>query len=141
MARKIRATLDTNVLVSAKIKREGVASKILEAWLLGKFELICSFQILDETVSVLKALKYPPRLIDGFVGLLTMYGHIQDTSTIEKVSSKHKEDNKITACALAGGATHLVTFNSKHFDLKAYPTIKLITPSRFLKIVEQFKGG
>lgn len=95
MARKIRATLDTNVLVSAKIKREGIASKILEAWLLGRFELICSFQIFDETVSVLKALKYPSRLIDGFIALLAMYGHIQDSSTIEKVSSRHKEDDKI----------------------------------------------
>lgn len=136
MARKIRATLDTNVLVSAKIKREGIASKILEAWLLGRFELICSFQIFDETVSVLKALKYPSRLIDGFIALLAMYGHIQDSSTIEKVSSRHKEDDKIIACVLAGRATHLVTFNTKHFDLKPYPAIKLTNPSQFLKLVE-----
>jgi putative PIN family toxin of toxin-antitoxin system len=134
MRQKIRAVLDTNVFISAKLK-PGTASKILEKWILGKFELIISFYILDEVAKCLKVLKYHPKQINAFISLLIMYGNVQNSSIIEKVVRKHKEDNKIIATAIAGSATHIVTLNTRHFDIKNYKNIEIVTPKEFINLI------
>jgi len=44
----MRAVLDTNVLISATLIRDGTEDRILRAWQREAFDLVLSPQILDE---------------------------------------------------------------------------------------------
>ena len=46
------------------------------------------------------------------------------------------DDNMVLACAEEGTATHLVTGNTKHFPFTNYKNIKIVSPRKFLSLLE-----
>ncbi len=56
----MRAILDTNVIISALLSREGTPAAVLREWLQGAFDLIVSPTLLSELDRALSYPKEPP---------------------------------------------------------------------------------
>ncbi len=66
----IRVVLDTNVFVSALLKRNGVCGLILRAWRNQEFTLLYSQELILELKDVVQYVRLKPRLVNNKVGAL-----------------------------------------------------------------------
>ena len=115
----MRVVLDTNVLVSALLKRHGNEALVLTATLAGKFELIVSPAVLAEYELVLPRPRFgfSPAEVRATLTALRHAGRlVRPTQAIAK--SPDESDNRFLECAEAGRADYLVTGNAKHFPAK-----------------------
>lgn len=115
----MRVVLDTNVLVSALLKRHGNEALVLTATLGGTFELVVSPAVLAEYDLVLPRPRFgfSPAEVRATLAALRHAGHlVHPTKTVAK--SPDDSDNRFLECAEAGQAEYLVTGNVKHFPAK-----------------------
>jgi putative PIN family toxin of toxin-antitoxin system len=143
----IRAVLDTNVLVSAAIKKEGKPDRILRQ-AVARFEWLTSEFILAEITEVLTRRHlqrgYPRQLTAENRALYLAM--IRSTAQIVEVGEEipsvvnDPEDNPVLACAVCGQADYLVTGDPHLLKLGTYEGVKMITPAQFLKILEEYEG-
>jgi putative PIN family toxin of toxin-antitoxin system len=115
----MRVVLDTNILVSALLKRHGNEALILTATLNGKFELVLSEVLLLEYELVLLRPRFgfTPTDVRHTLAALRRAGklvHPTQTLTV----SQDESDNRFLECAESGLADYLVTGNIKHFPAK-----------------------
>lgn len=49
---------------------------------------------------------------------------------------RHEPDNRFLECAFAANTDHIITVNTAagHFDQKQFQTVRVVTPSEFLKL-------
>jgi putative PIN family toxin of toxin-antitoxin system len=133
----MRVVLDTNVLVSAIIRPQGVAAQVLRHLRLRHYELLASRTTFDELVTTI----YRPRL-------QVKYGLTEEAlrpvlKLIYLRSIILQPQIKITACrdpkddiylevAIAGQADAIVTGDGDLLSLHPFRSIPIITPSEFL---------
>lgn len=108
--------LDTNVVVSAHLRGEGLEGFVLDLALAGKLRLFLSPAILEEYRGVLSRKKFgiDLRRLQTSLDMLTRAG----TTVRPKVkltAAKDPDDNKFLECAAESGADYLVTGNRRHF--------------------------
>lgn len=140
----MRAVLDTNVVISATLIRDGNEDRILRAWQRGVFELVLSPPILDEmgralfyeklrkarwmteaeVVSLLRSLAQESTLVPGRVRLEV---------------SRDPEDNKFLEAAIEARAQYVVTGDKDLLDLKTCRGVRIVAPAAFLKILRKSK--
>lgn len=140
----IAAVLDTNALISAAIKADGIPAQIL-ALAEDRFILLTSEYILEETRGVLARKhiqsKYRLRVTSSrrreFIKELRESAIIVDVKTNLSVVSKDPKDNPVLACALDGRADYVVTGDRHLLDLEEYRGIHTVTPSQFLRIMQE----
>lgn len=108
--------LDTNVIVSAHLKEEGLERFVLDLALARKLQLFLADEILEEYEGVLArpAFKLSPAKVAASLRL------IEKAATIvypqKKITAaKDPDDNKFLECATEAQADYLVTGNKKHF--------------------------
>jgi len=143
----MKITLDTNILVSAFISKQGQPAAILELILtFPEIELILSEQILAEFKEVMsrqevkKRFEYTSKDIDQFVDAL------RDASTITKPSSNFnvvKDDPKddiIINTAYDGKADYIVSGDTHLQSLKRFRTILIVKPRSMLSIIKRRFG-
>lgn len=131
----LRLVVDTNVVVSAALKEEGLARTVITIALARPARLYVSQSVLDEYADVLSRseLDIPKgqrlrllQLIGNHGILVTPYRRIEVTSD--------PDDNIFIECADAARADYLITGNRRHFP-RYWKTTKVITPRDFLEIV------
>jgi uncharacterized protein len=108
--------LDTNVIVSAHLKEEGLERFVLDLALARKLQLFLSDEILEEYAGVLAraAFELSPAKVAASLRLL------EKAATMiypqKKITAaKDPDDNKFLECAAEAQADYLVTGNKKHF--------------------------
>ena len=108
--------LDTNVIVSAHLKEEGLERFVLDLALARKLQLFLSDEILEEYAGVLAraAFELSPAKVAASLRLL------EKAATMiypqKKITAaKDPDDNKFLECAAEAQADYLVTVNKKHF--------------------------
>ena len=114
-----RVVLDTNVVVSALLKRDGWESQVLRLGLAGKFQLCVSPAVLAEYALVLPRLrlKLQPKEIDHTLSNLRGSSRfVHPVRTLDV--SRDEADNRFLECAEAAEADYLVTGNAKHFPAR-----------------------
>lgn len=142
----MRMVLDTNVLVSALIRPDGLPEQLLQRWEEGEFELVTSSVQLDEVERVFKYEKLQRfirpeqaarllaqlRRLAAFADALPQVGDSNDPS-----------DNLILATAIAGKASHLITGDRRDLlSLKQVSGVLIITIREAIKILDsQTRGG
>lgn len=136
----IQVVLDANVLVSGLISREGPPGQILDAWLVGRFQLWVSSQIMGELKRVLLYPRILDRLAAGQVTMLleklnTTAKFIDATLKLD-VLTHDPSDNIYLACAVEAKADYLITGNIDHFEEAGgdFRGVKIISPRIFLEI-------
>lgn len=108
--------LDTNVIVSAHLKEEGLERFVLDLALARKLQLFLSEEILGEYEGVLTraAFKLSPAKVATSLRLLEKAATmIYPGKRI--TAAKDPDDNKFLECAAEAQADFLVTGNKKHF--------------------------
>ena len=131
----LRLVIDTNILVSAAIKPDGLQRTVLLLATTKPATLYISEAILAEYREVLTRpeLKIRKGLRQQLLQLIRSKSHSVKPSRALMVT-KDPDDNKFLECADAARADYLVTGNARHFP-KFWKKTKVITSREFLDIV------
>ena len=116
---KPKLVLDTNVVLSATLKPDGLQRLILQLALSPFCELFISAPILEEYEEVLrrKRFKLPSDEVDKLIDLIKNSA-VMVTPTKVITASRDADDNKFLECAEEANADYIVTGNKKHFPAK-----------------------
>ncbi len=131
----LRLVIDTNILVSAAIKPDGLQRTVLLLATTKPATLYVSEAILAEYREVLTRpeLKIRKGLRQQLLQLIRSKSHSVKPSRALLVT-KDPDDNKFLDCADTARADYLVTGNARHFP-KFWKKTKVITSREFLDIV------
>jgi len=111
-----RVVLDTNVVVSAYLKKDGIERLILNLALSWHLKLLLSADVFAEYKDVLlrPKLKLPQRLVLDSLALIRSNAHVVRPTRPVRAASDH-DDDKFLECAEAAKADFLITGNLRHF--------------------------
>lgn len=130
----LRLVIDTNVLVSAALKSEGLQRTTFLLAITKPARLYVSQPILEEYADVLSRPELSIRkgLRLQLLQLIKNRGHLVTPSRrIEATSDP--DDNIFVECADAARADYLVTGNRRHFP-PFWKNTKIITPREFVTL-------
>lgn len=108
----MKVVIDTNVFVSALIAPTSTPAKILQAWRLGRFELLTCAEQLDELRTTTRYPKVRSRISTLVAGILiNEIGKVANTiGKLPRVErSSDPQDDYLLALAVAGDANYLVS--------------------------------
>ena len=133
--KKIRAVIDTNVIVSA-ILFGGIPGKLISLWKSGHFKPLASKDIIDEYI---KVLAYPKlRLAEKEINYI-LYNEILPYFEVvapkpgRAIMQEDPSDDKFIHCAEAGKASVIISDDQHLLNLKTYGKLKMLTPFQFLE--------
>lgn len=133
---KIYAVIDTNVLVSGLLARNGSSAvvKVFEAVMAGRITPIICDEIISEYSEVLKRSKFgfPSCLIDSIVNYFEKNG-IQSERIGTTDILPDPKDMVFYEITISNSDTFLVTGNIKHFPSKPF----IVTPAEMLEILNK----
>lgn len=134
----IRAVYDTNIIVSGLLNPEGIPAFLLDLATQEHIRLFLSEDILKEYKEVLLRPKFDfsPKLVKRLLQKLRSKGKVVKPKTTVKVL-KDPADNKFLECAFSGRAENLVTGNTRHFSLKEFRGIKIVSPREFWEVYKR----
>ena len=134
------AFLDTNVLVAALRSRHGASNAVLQRMALRQFQPAVSTALCLEYDDVLhrpeKIPAYTPQQITDFIDSVLSVAREAYIYFRWRPFLRDPNDDLVFECALAAGATHIVTFNSNDFEGVSAFGITVVTPSDFLHILK-----
>ena len=145
----MRALLDANVLVSARIKATGESGKILNQ-AVARYDLLLPDFLLDKVDEVLRRSriqkKYPhitEQAIREYLTTLRELGEpVIEQTTLESTpdTSEDSEDLLVLAAAVDGNAEYLVTYNTSHFPetyqhTETHQNITILLPKSFSQML------
>jgi putative PIN family toxin of toxin-antitoxin system len=138
-----KVTFDSNILVSALIKTNGKPAQIVARARDGECQVVLCAAIRQETRRVFhyKHIQRKFHLsetdIEEFLTALFELNELVDVQHVENLIPQDPPDNIVLACAVEGGAGYLVSGNLHLLDLKQHRGVKIVTPARFLEILNQ----
>jgi uncharacterized protein len=137
----MRVILDTNVLLSAIMKRDTPPARLLHAWRQGRFELVSCETQLNEIRDVSRRPQLRERLLASHVGALV--NEIRHLALIEEpqdgvVGSPDANDNFLLGLALASQAKYLVTGDKTDLlALQRTASTQIVTARALLNVFEE----
>jgi putative PIN family toxin of toxin-antitoxin system len=130
----LRLVMDTNVLVSAALKPEGLQRTTLLLAITKPARFYVSRPILEEYADVLsrKELAIRRGIRQQLLQLIKNHSHVVNPSQRLEVASD-PDDNIFLECADAARADYLITGNPKHFP-RFWKNTKIITSREFISL-------
>jgi putative PIN family toxin of toxin-antitoxin system len=131
----LRLVIDTNVLVSAALKPDGLQRTTFLLAITRPGRLYVSTPVLEEYAEVLSRPELSIRkgLRLQLLQLIKNHGHLVAASRQIEVTSD-PDDNVFVECADAARADFLITGNRKHFPT-FWKNTKFVTPREFVSLV------
>ena len=134
----LKVILDTNVFVSALLFR-GELSVLVPMWKDGAFIPIFSKETFAEFKAVLAYPKFKltKNEIDRIIQeeVLPYFEVVAVTQPVFGVCKDHHDD-KFLSCAVSAGAYMLVSGDRALFQLKKFKSVKIVSPSAFIKEIK-----
>ena len=130
----MRIVVDTNVLISGAFF-SGPSSRILDACLQGKCQLVLSPPILDEYIRVGEEFskKRPNPDFTRFLEFLVSTSVLVQAPELAESVCEDPDDDKFLSCALAGGS-EVITSGDKHLlAVSGYAGIAVVRPRKFVE--------
>lgn len=137
----IGVVVDTNVVVSAALKRHGLEARVLDLVSAGKFVLFITAEIMDEYDVVLRRprLRISQDSVEKLLDLITRYSvRVQPSRRLNV--SPDEDDNRFLECAEIARADYLVTGNQRHFP-HSWKRTQVINARRFVEILLEAEHG
>ena len=133
--RMARVVVDTNVFVSALIKK-GKPLELVKR-LLDKHTVVLSSQMLAELADVLSRDKFTitNAQIDLFISLLLKKSTVTSVSGNLKVILKDPDDNIVLLTAVTGKADYIVSGDKHLLTLRVFEGTQIVTISQMLEIL------
>jgi uncharacterized protein len=134
---RMRGVVDTGVLVSALIRRQGTTGEVLRALRDERFIIIYTTPIVVEIIEVLGRdpfrTKYniQPEDITTLINLIRLRGELVNPVRMVKACRDPKDD-KFLEAALAGKADAIVSGDADLLILNPFDEIKILRPAEFL---------
>jgi putative PIN family toxin of toxin-antitoxin system len=131
----LRLVLDTNVIISAALKPDGLQRTVFLLAIANPARLYVSAPILSEYHTVLSRpeLHIPKGFRRQFFDLIRKYTHVvSPTCSIHAASDP--ADNIFLECADEARADYLITGNQRHFP-RFWKKTKIITSREFVTLV------
>lgn len=137
----MRIVVDTTVLVSALLSPSGAPARMLRFWEADSFELVVSEEILAEYVRVLAYPRIAKRLtltresVEELVGAFRQFATLVEPDESLRVIADDPDDDKVLACAVAGGAEYVVSGDEHLLSLGEYQGIQILPPAELLVLL------
>lgn len=116
MTERLRAVFDTNIFVSAFLSRNpsSPTKELIRRWLDGELTLLVSEALVDEVTEKLLERGISQERITELLTLLLRLAEWVDVppEAVEAAVADDPEDDPILACAVAGRAGYLVTYDT-----------------------------
>jgi uncharacterized protein len=130
------AVFDTNVLLSG-VGWRGKPFQCLELARAGIVEALTCQEILDELAEKLSAkLNISPDAVTETLADLLSFQRFVSIANRLSVIAADPDDDMVLECAVAGGATHIVSGDRRHvLPLGSYQGISIVSPAQFLQLV------
>ncbi len=134
---KLRAVLDTNVIIAALKSRNpsSPTRELLQRWGNDEFELLYAADLRVEYAEKLAAKQVAPDKIATFLDMLGRQGAfvpLVEADLIPRIPDD-PDDDVVIACAIAGKATHLVTYDDHLQSLgERYEDVRILDGLHFL---------
>ena len=130
----MKVVLDTNVLISG-IFFSGLPARILAAWADVRFELVVTVEVLAEYRRVAERLhkRFPAIDIKPILDLVTRETRIVGPVSVPASACDDPDDLKFLGCALAGGASCVVTGDRALLRASGFQGIEVVTPREFVR--------
>jgi putative PIN family toxin of toxin-antitoxin system len=131
----LRLVIDTNILVSAALKPDGLQRTVLVLAITKPARLYVTEAVLAEYREVLARPEFKIRrgLRQQLLQLIKNHAQLVTPARALQVA-RDPDDNKFLECADAARADYLVTGNQRHFP-KFWKKTKVITSREFIGIV------
>jgi putative PIN family toxin of toxin-antitoxin system len=131
----LRLVVDTNIVVSAALKPDGLQRTVLLLAMTKPARLYVSDAILSEYREVLRRpeLRIRKELRRQLLQLIRNHSQLLIVPRLLRVT-KDPDDDKFLECADAARADYLVTGNQRHFP-KFWKKTKVITSREFISVV------
>ena len=133
-----RVVLDTNVLVSGLVARQGVPRQILDAWVEGCFTLVTSLYLVEELAHVLsypriaKRLRISDEEVEALLAALLSQAVAVPGHLCLPGVTRDPKDDAVVACAKEGQADCIVSGDQDLLVLGEYEGIQVVTPRQFM---------
>jgi len=143
---KIRAVVDTNVILSALIRPQGTAGVLWRRLSEGAFTAVFSPELIDEIAAVLGhpkiRAKYRtlPKDLEDIAALFALRGDLVTGEERIRIC-RDPDDDFLLETAVAGNADYLVTGDEDLLVLKKLRRTRIVRPAAFLAILEKTRSG
>ncbi len=133
----MKILLDTNVLVSAVIVRDGKPFQLLKKGESGKVQIVISPQIIEEFRKVLREPKigFTKREINTVIQKISCFFLIANPRITLKVVKEDPGDDKVLECAVVSRARYIVSGDKHLLKLGRYKGIKIVSVVKMLEIL------
>ena len=136
----MRFVLDTNVLVAALRSPQGASYALVSALPITGWELALSVPVYLEYQDVLlRPGLVPPAFsradIMALCRFLASIARAQDIHFLWPSFLPDPKDDMVLELAVAAGATHIVTHNTRHFPGAESFGIRALAPAAFLRLI------
>ncbi len=144
MTERLRVVFDTNVFVSAALSQNPTSPtrELFRHWLAGEFVLLFSQALADEVIEKLLEHQIDADQIAELIAHLERIAEWVEVSAKDVrpvIAADPDDDDVVLACAVAGQADYLVTYDP-HFDVLGgvYQGVRIVKALPFLWAV---RGG
>ncbi len=136
----MRCVLDINVLVASFGPTTGPPTLVVEAAMLGAYELVLS----DAMISVVARVFQKPYFVHHvtpvvgktFLDALSTSAELVRPDPTVRGVAPDAEDDLVLATAVAGEVDYLVTGDTRFLSLTTYRGVRLISPRAFLELLD-----
>lgn len=141
MTNELRVVVDTNLLVSALIRKTSTPRKALEA-AASRGRILLSQEILDELVNVLARPKFDRYVSDEekekFIDdLLDETEPVEVTDHVSEC--RDPKDDKFLELAVSGNASHIITGDADLLVMNPFRGISIVSPQEFLASLSEIQ--
>jgi putative PIN family toxin of toxin-antitoxin system len=131
--------IDTNVFIAALRSSSGASHQIILAADRGDFQMVLSVPLLAEYDDVSArpdmGISIPASAVEAIIRRIAMVAHKQQIYFLWRPLLPDPKDDMVLEVAIASGATHIVTFNSKDLRLATQFGIIVLTPADFIRLL------
>ena len=132
----MRVVLDTNILVSALWKQDGLEAKVVRLALDGTLVPCASEELWTEYVEVLSRAKFA-KLRSAAESLLAQLATrvVRVIPQMKVTWSKDEEDNRVLECLQEAQGTYLITGNLRHFP-REWEGARIVNAKEFFDMMQ-----
>lgn len=133
----LKTVYDTNIMISAFLKKGGLGYKLLDAARNNQVKLYLSEEILEEVEDVLNRPKLRKKRTYTDEDIKIYLGKIRSAAEIVKdlpsvTIVRDPDDDMVIATALKAEATYIVTKDDDLLSIGIYKEIQIIKPEDFI---------
>jgi len=140
---RIRVVLDTNVLISGVLFKDGTEAKILQLAERGRISVFVSLEILVEFVDVISRRKFQltTQEILAATEYLLSFVRIREPASVVTIPVRDPEDVKFLECARDARAHFLITGDKDLLTIREFANTQILSPSKFVSLARDLSQG